>query len=76
MNPAGARKFALLSIVAALATIALKALAWWLTGSVGLLSDAIEGTVNLVGATVALTMLTIAARPPDDDHAYGYSKAE
>ena len=76
MNPAGARKFALLSIVAALATIALKALAWWLTDSVGLLSDAIEGTVNLVGATVALTMLTIAARPPDDDHAYGYSKAE
>ena len=76
MNPAGARKFALLSIVAALATIGLKTLAWWLTDSVGLLSDAIEGTVNLVGATVALTMLTIAARPPDDEHAYGYSKAE
>ena len=76
MNPAGARKFALLSIVAALATIVLKTAAWWLTDSVGLLSDALEGSVNLVGATVALTMLTIAARPPDDEHAYGYSKAE
>jgi len=76
VNPAGARKFALLSIVAALATIVLKTAAWWLTDSVGLLSDALEGSVNLVGATVALTMLTIAARPPDDEHAYGYSKAE
>jgi cation diffusion facilitator family transporter len=76
VNPAGARKFALLSIVAALATIVLKTVAWWLTDSVGLLSDALEGSVNLVGATVALTMLTIAARPPDDEHAYGYSKAE
>jgi cation diffusion facilitator family transporter len=73
---AGARKYALLSIVAALATIALKLLAWWLTGSVGLLSDALEGTVNLVGAAVMLAMLTIAALPPDDEHAYGYSKAE
>jgi len=73
---AGARKYALLSIVAALTTIALKLLAWWLTGSVGLLSDALEGTVNLVGATVMLAMLTIAALPPDDEHAYGYSKAE
>ena len=76
MAAAGARKYALLSIVAALATIALKLLAWWLTGSVGLLSDALEGTVNLVGATVMLAMLTIAALPPDDEHAYGYSKAE
>jgi cation diffusion facilitator family transporter len=74
--PAGAHKFALLSIVAALATIALKAIAWWITDSVGLLSDALEGSVNLVGATVALTMLSIAARPPDDEHAHGYSKAE
>ena len=70
------RSFALLSIAAALATIALKALAWWITGSVGLLSDALEGTINLVGAVVALVMLGIAARPPDDDHAFGYSKAE
>lgn len=72
----GARKFALLSIAAALATIVLKTLAWWLTDSVGLLSDALEGTINLAGATVALVMLSIAARPPDEDHAYGYGKAE
>jgi cation diffusion facilitator family transporter len=76
MPQAGARKFALLSIAAALATIALKTLAWWLTDSVGLLSDALEGTVNLAGATLMLAMLTIASRPPDDNHAYGYSKAE
>lgn len=76
MSRAGARKFALLSIAAALATIALKTLAWWLTGSVGLLSDALEGTVNLAGATLMLAMLVVATRPPDDDHAYGYSKAE
>jgi cation diffusion facilitator family transporter len=72
----GARKFALLSIGAALATIVLKTLAWSLTGSVGLLSDALEGTVNLAGAVVALIMLGIATRPPDDVHAYGYTKAE
>lgn len=76
MSRAGARRFALLSIAAALATIALKTLAWWLTGSVGLLSDALEGTVNLAGATLMLAMLVVASRPPDDNHAYGYSKAE
>lgn len=76
MSRTGASKFAALSIVAALATIALKTLAWWLTGSVGLLSDAIEGTINLVGATVALAMISVAARPPDEDHAFGYTKAE
>jgi cation diffusion facilitator family transporter len=76
MPRTGASKFAALSIAAALATIALKTLAWWLTGSVGLLSDAIEGTINLAGATVALAMISVAARPPDEDHAYGYSKAE
>ena len=76
MAQAGARKFALLSIAAAVATIALKTLAWWLTGSVGLLSDALEATVNLAGAAVTLVMLTIAALPPDDEHAFGYSKAE
>jgi cation diffusion facilitator family transporter len=72
----GARSFALLSIAAALVTIALKALAWWLTGSVGLLSDALEGTINLAGAIVALTVLGIALRPPDENHAFGYTKAE
>jgi len=76
MAQTGARQFALLSIAAAVVTIALKTLAWWLTGSVGLLSDAIEGTVNLLGATAMLAMLTVAALPPDDEHAYGYSKAE
>jgi cation diffusion facilitator family transporter len=76
MPGSGASKFAVLSIVAALVTIALKVLAWWLTDSVGLLSDAIEGTINLVGATVALAMISVAARPPDEDHAFGYTKAE
>jgi cation diffusion facilitator family transporter len=76
MSRSGASKFAALSIAAALATIALKTLAWWLTDSVGLLSDAIEGTINIVGATVALAMISVAARPPDKDHAFGYTKAE
>lgn len=76
MSRTGSRKFALLSIAAALATIALKTAAWWLTDSVGLLSDALEGTVNLAGAMMMLAMLTIAMRPPDDEHAYGYTKAE
>jgi cation diffusion facilitator family transporter len=71
-----ARSFALLSIGAAVVTIALKTLAWWITGSVGLLSDALEGSINLVGAIFALGMLTVAARPPDEDYAFGYSKAE
>jgi cation diffusion facilitator family transporter len=69
-------RFAWLSIAAALATIALKTVAWRITGSVGLLSDAIESVVNLVGGIMALAMLTIAARPADEDHAYGHSKAE
>ncbi len=69
-------RFAWLSIAAALITIILKAVAYFLTGSVGLLSDALESIVNLVGAIMALTMLTIAARPEDEDHAYGHSKAE
>ncbi|HXV83860.1 MAG TPA: cation diffusion facilitator family transporter [Candidatus Binatia bacterium] len=69
-------RFAWLSISAAVLTIALKATAFWLTGSVGLLSDALESLVNLVAAIVALAMLTIAARPADEMHAYGYSKAE
>ena len=69
-------RFAWLSIAAALGTMALKALAYHLTGSVGLLSDAMESFVNLAGALMALAMLTAAARPPDEDHAYGHSKAE
>jgi cation diffusion facilitator family transporter len=69
-------RFAWLSIGAALVTIALKAAAWWLTGSVGLLSDALESLVNLAAAVLALWMLRIAAAPPDEDHPYGFSKAE
>ncbi len=69
-------RFAWLSIAAALVTIALKTVAWRITGSVGLLSDAIESVVNLIGGFMALAMLTVAARPADDDHAYGHSKAE
>ena len=69
-------RFAWLSIGAAVLTIALKTTAYWLTGSVGLLSDALESLVNLVAAIIALAMLTIAARPADEMHAYGYSKAE
>jgi len=69
-------RFAWLSIAAALATIALKTVAYVLTGSVGLLSDAVESIVNLVGAVMALSMLTVASRPADEDHSYGHSKAE
>jgi cation diffusion facilitator family transporter len=69
-------RYAWLSIATAIATIALKTVAYLLTGSVGLLSDAVESLVNLVGACMALAMLTIAARPADEDHAFGHSKAE
>ena len=69
-------RFAWISIAAALVTIVLKTTAYYLTGSVGLLSDALESLVNLVGGIMALAMLTIASRPADEDHAYGHSKAE
>jgi len=65
-----------LSVAVALATIALKTGAWWLTDSVGLLSDALESLVNLAGAIFALMMVTVAAQPPDEDHPYGHHKAE
>jgi cation diffusion facilitator family transporter len=65
-----------ISIAVALATIALKTGAWWVSDSVSLLSDALESLVNLAGAMFALAMVTIAARPPDDDHPYGHHKAE
>jgi cation diffusion facilitator family transporter len=65
-----------LSIAAALATIALKTAAWWLTGSVGLLSDAMESFVNLAAAVFALAMVTIAHAPADEDHPFGHTKAE
>lgn len=69
-------RFAWISVVAALATIALKTFAWIVTGSVGLLSDALESIVNLAAALLALWMLRLAAAPPDDAHPYGRSKAE
>lgn len=65
-----------LSVVAALATIAMKTGAWWVTGSVGLLSDAMESFVNLASALFAILMVTIAERPADDDHPFGHTKAE
>ena len=70
------QRYALISIFAALATIALKGGAYVLTGSVGLLSDALESLVNLLAAVVALWALWLAARPADEDHAYGHTKAE
>ena len=70
------KKFAWLSIAAAALTIGLKLGAWALTGSVGLLSDALESIVNLVAAIVALIALTVAARPADEGHEYGHTKAE
>ncbi|HSB51453.1 MAG TPA: cation diffusion facilitator family transporter [Dissulfurispiraceae bacterium] len=69
-------RFAWLSIAAAVLTIGLKAAAYLLTGSVGLLSDALESVVNLVGALMALAMLTVAVRPADEEHPYGHDKAE
>jgi cation diffusion facilitator family transporter len=75
-NRASLTQFAWLSIGAALATITLKTGAYALTGSVGLLSDALESLVNLAGAIMALLMLAIAARPADESHVYGHSKAE
>ncbi|MES2100546.1 MAG: cation diffusion facilitator family transporter [Pseudomonadota bacterium] len=65
-----------LSIAAAVATIAMKSAAWWVTGSVGLLSDAMESFVNLASALFALAMVTIAQRPADEDHPFGHTKAE
>jgi len=66
----------LTSVAVAVVTIALKTLAWWLTDSVGLLSDAMESVVNLASAIFGLMMVTVAARPADEDHPYGHHKAE
>src|SRR5450631_31826 len=76
MRPNSLKRYAWLSIAAALATILLKGIAWRLTDSVGLLSDAIESFVNLAGALMALAMLSVAALPADANHAYGHTKAE
>ncbi|MFM7254874.1 MAG: cation diffusion facilitator family transporter [Betaproteobacteria bacterium] len=70
------RRYAWMSIAAALATIVLKGCAWWLTGSVGLLSDAIESFVNLAAAFMALWMLALSEQPADAEHPFGHGKAE
>jgi len=64
------------SVVVAIMTISLKTLAWWITDSVGLLSDAMESLVNLASAVFGLVMVTVAARPADAEHPYGHHKAE
>ena len=71
-----ARRYAMLSIAVAVITIGLKLGAYLLTGSVGLFSDAAESVVNLVAAVAALWALIYAARPPDEEHAFGHNKAE
>ena len=81
MNPATKRlltprRLLMVSAVVAVFTIALKTLAWYVTDSVGLLSDAMESVVNLASAVFGLVMVTIAARPADEDHPYGHHKAE
>lgn len=75
-NPVDLSKFAWLSIAAALVTITLKSWAAWITGSVGLFSDALESVVNLVAAVIALIALKVSIRPPDYNHQFGHSKAE
>lgn len=69
-------RYAWMSILASVATIGLKGGAYLLTGSVGILSDALESLVNLVAAIAALVALSVSARPPDEEHAYGHTKAE
>ena len=70
------KKFIYLAIAAAVATISLKLLAYFLTGSVGLFSDALESGVNLIAAVVALFMISLAEKPADEEHAFGHHKAE
>ena len=76
MAKGGLERYAWLSVAVALATIALKTLAWHFTGSVGLLSDALESLINLAAALLAVSMLRLAAAPPDDEHPHGHFKAE
>ena len=75
-NRTSLRRYAWLSILAALLTMGIKATGYLLTRSVGLLSDALESGVNLVAAVSALAALTISAQPPDEEHAYGHQKVE
>ncbi len=70
------KRLLMASVAVAVVTIGLKTLAWWLTDSVGLLSDAMESLVNLASAMFGLMMVTVAERPADADHPYGHHKAE
>jgi cation diffusion facilitator family transporter len=72
----GVLRFALVALVAALVVVALKFAAYAVTGSVAILSDALESTVNVVAAIAAVLVLRIADRPPDEEHAYGHGKVE
>lgn len=76
MSRSDLTRYAWVSVAAALVTMGIKAAAYRLTGSVGILSDALESGVNLVGAIMATAMLAIAARPADEDHPFGHQKAE
>ncbi len=76
MAPDSATGYLKLSVAVAVATIALKAAAWWVTGSVSLLSDAMESLVNLVAAVFALAMVALSVQPADEEHPYGHHKAE
>lgn len=76
MAKGGLERYAWLSVAVALATISLKTLAWHFTGSVGLLSDALESLINLAAALLAVSMLRLAATPPDEEHPHGHFKAE
>src|SRR5437899_11344627 len=76
MKPRSKRFYIVLSVVVALTTTTVKFIGYFLTGSVGLFSDAAESVVNLVAALVALWAITLAARPADDEHTYGHTKSE
>lgn len=76
MQTKSLKKYIYLAIAAAVATITLKFLAYQLTGSVGLFSDALESCVNLIAAVIALFMITLAEKPADEEHAFGHNKAE
>jgi cation diffusion facilitator family transporter len=76
MSPAGLRALVLLSVLAAIVTIALKATAYLLTGSIGLLSDALESGINLIAAVTAYLSLRYSHRPADAEHTYGHEKIE
>jgi cation diffusion facilitator family transporter len=76
MHQENLTRYAWLSIAAAVATISLKSGAWYVTGSVGLLSDALESVINLAAAVIALWILKVAAEPPDEEHMFGHTKVE